>query len=384
LIDEHILVPHRWRRMLTWARIVLALGCLVLELFFSEPQGHLVPVLLVLFLIYSILAVSWRRGQRASYAVLSLILDSLFLLICASIRSPFGYWFSIVFCVYLMTTAVLFHEWKVTLAIGVIPVALLPLVRPADADSLVPLVVAVTALAVVAAWHRERIVGRLLQASRQAVMYRSEAEKIQRAERERIAADFHDGPQQSFISLQLRLEVLRKLLERDPEAARKELARIQDLSRAQVAEIRTFVRSMRPVEMDGAGFTSTLSRLVDGFEKDSGISTTFTGSGDVELNDPDRARELIQIVREALHNAQKHSGATRVAVGLERNAGYVEISIQDNGSGFPFAGAYSLEELDLLHLGPASIKRRVRGLGGDLRVDSRPGFGSGLKIRVEG
>ena len=112
--------------------------------------------------------------------------------------------------------------------------------------------------------------------------------------------------------------------------------------------------------------------------------TTFPGSGEVELNDPDRARELIQIVREALHNAQKHSGATRVAVGLERNAGYVEISIQDNGSGFPFAGAYSLEELDLLHLGPASIKRRVRGLGGDLRVDSRPGFGSGLKIRVEG
>jgi len=55
------------------------------------------------------------------------------------------------------------------------------------------------------------------------VLFRSESEKARQAERERIAADFHDGPQQSFISLQMRLEVLRRLLEQDPEAARREL-----------------------------------------------------------------------------------------------------------------------------------------------------------------
>ena len=60
----------------------------------------------------------------------------------------------------------------------------------------------------------------------------------------------------------------------------------------------------------------------------------------------------------------------------------LEISIEDNGSGFPFSGKYTLDELDLLRLGPVSIKRRVHTLGADLMLDSRPGQGAGLRIRL--
>ena len=68
--------------------------------------------------------------------------------------------------------------------------------------------------------------------------------------------------------------------------------------------------------------------------------------------------------------------------GPARIAGGIEISIDDDGSGFPFSGAFSLEELEALHLGPVSIKRRVGELGGDLTVESRPGRGASLRIRV--
>ena len=54
----------------------------------------------------------------------------------------------------------------------------------------------------------------------------------------------------------------------------------------------------------------------------------------------------------------------------------------DNGNGFPFSGRYTLDELELLRLGPMSIKRRVRTLGGDMVLDSKPGQGAGLKIRL--
>jgi signal transduction histidine kinase len=55
--------------------------------------------------------------------------------------------------------------------------------------------------------------------------------------------------------------------------------------------------------------------------------------------------------------------------------------VDDDGSGFNFSGSFTLDELDLLRLGPQSIKRRVRSLGGDLTIESRPGHGASLKFR---
>ena len=85
--------------------------------------------------------------------------------------------------------------------------------------------------------------------------------------------------------------------------------------------------------------------------------------------------EVLQILREAPHNVQKHAGATRVAVAMEKTERGLEISIDDNGHGFNFAvaAAYSLEELELLRLGPATLKRRARGgLNADLLLDLVP------------
>jgi len=92
--------------------------------------------------------------------------------------------------------------------------------------------------------------------------------------------------------------------------------------------------------------------------------------------------EVLQMLREALHNVQKHAAATRVAVEVEKTERGLEISVDDNGHGFSFAGTYSLEELELLRLGPASLKRRARSLNADLSLESRPGRGSGIKFRI--
>ena len=88
------------------------------------------------------------------------------------------------------------------------------------------------------------------------------------------------------------------------------------------------------------------------------------------------------MIREALNNVQKHSKASRVAVSMDRTENALVISIEDDGTGFPLAGSYSLDELDALHLGPVSIKRRVRDLGGEMTLESRPGHGAGIEIRI--
>ena len=67
---------------------------------------------------------------------------------------------------------------------------------------------------------------------------------------------------------------------------------------------------------------------------------------------------------------------------LEQRDHELLLTVADNGQGFPFSGSYTLEELDLLRLGPVSIKRRVNALQGGLILESRPGNGSTLRIRI--
>jgi signal transduction histidine kinase len=69
-------------------------------------------------------------------------------------------------------------------------------------------------------------------------------------------------------------------------------------------------------------------------------------------------------------------------VQVSANDGGIDISIDDNGSGYPFAGAFSLDELDLLRIGPGTVKRRVRALNGEMTVESSPGRGSSLRLRI--
>ena len=381
-IDQHILVPHSWRRAISFARVVLASSCLILEAGFSEPSSILIRLLLVLFLVYSFITAFWRGAQRSSYTPLFFAADTLFFLICASIRSDYSVWLCGFYFTYLMVSVGLGESWKHVLVVTVAAPMILAVIRFQAAVILAPAFAVAAIVGLVFAFHRRHLLDRLVRASRQAVISRAESERAREDERERIASDFHDGPQQSFISLQMRLEVLRRLLDRDPEAAKAELRQLQEISRQQVAELRTFVRAMRPIEVDGTGLSASVSRMADTFEQDSKISTSFFSNTDIDVEDAGVARQIIQIVREALHNIQKHSGASRAALGMEKAGSWLELSLQDDGSGFAFAGSYSLEELELLRMGPASIMRRVQGLGGELMLDSRPGFGSNMKIRI--
>jgi signal transduction histidine kinase len=208
------------------------------------------------------------------------------------------------------------------------------------------------------------------------------AEKAREVERQRIASDFHDGPLQSFISMQMRLEILRKLLDRDFNAGMEDLRQLQALAVTQVRDLRVFLHSMRPVDVDGANLMATARRTAESFQKESGIPVTFVASSTPVGLPPESSSEVLQMIREALHNVQKHAGATRVAVTMEKTDRGIEISIEDNGHGFNFAGTYSLEELELLRLGPASLKRRARSLNADLQLESRPGRGTGLTFRI--
>jgi signal transduction histidine kinase len=138
---------------------------------------------------------------------------------------------------------------------------------------------------------------------------------------------------------------------------------------------------MRPIETDDSTLGASMRRLVEGFQKESGVAVTMIAEQNGSLKVSSKLNtEALKIAREALHNIYKHSRATHVLFAVEKKGDELHLSVDDNGSGYSFGGRFTMEELDSLQLGPRSIKQRVRSLGGAMTLESNPGHGSNLRV----
>lgn len=201
-------------------------------------------------------------------------------------------------------------------------------------------------------------------------------------ERARIAQDFHDGPLQTFFSFDMHLQFIRQILREDPQRAAEALESLQELARQQGRELRDLLQEMRPVDIEGATLMSVLRQVVETSRKSGDLSVRLLG-GAHGLAVPRRiCREIYQVLQEALNNARKHARAQHAVVSLEEGPGFFTLTIDDDGQGFNFSGRHTLEEMDRLRIGPVSIKQRARKMGADLAVESMPGHGARIILRV--
>ena len=376
--------PYAWRRVLLWARLVFAAAGLASALLLSPNASHAKGWAAVASGVYLFLGllVPLRKRSGGAFALLILFGDVVYFLVLVSTGTGSVVWLPAFFYLYVLAEAVFVYRASEVFVVVVVSAIFCVAVPSDDAFPIRRTTVVMGALAYAFSVYKKRLESRMEELECETGETRDEARRAREAEQQRIASDFHDGPLQSFISLQMRLEILRKLLERDTRAGMDDLRDLQTLAQQQVKELRAFVRSMRPPEMQGSNLHASARRICENFQKESGIPVSFVG-GEGPLKFPEEmASEVIQMLREALHNVLKHAGATRVAVSLERVAKTLELSVDDNGGGFQFSGVYTLDELELLRLGPASLKRRVRALNAEMTLESRPGRGAGLKLRV--
>ena len=371
-----------WPRHVGWVRVLLATVAPVTA-YLQLPAGTAPAFygMMALYLAYALVVALRGSTHTGMLGLLALFGDTVFFLILASFGGEHMLWLASVFFLFLLGEALAFYTTvEVVVIVGVC--ALFCAVLPYGALMLERTVVVAGVLACAFAMTKHQQNAEIERLRVKVVEAEKAAEKAREQERMRIASDFHDGPLQSFISLQMRLEILRKVMERDENAGMADLKQLQALAQSQVSDLRTFLRSMRPVDVDGANLVATIRRAAENFQKESGISVTFLGTNSPVGLPAETTTEVLQMVREVLHNVQKHAGATHVAVALEKTDRGLEISVDDNGRGFGFVGSYSLEELELLRLGPASLKRRARSMNADLVVESRHGSGSGIKFRI--
>jgi signal transduction histidine kinase len=371
-----------WRKYVALPRLLLAGATLGLSYLSPPDPGPWILGLMSLFVAYSIVPVVRARAMSGLLGMLALFGDTIYFLVLASLPTDRLLWTASLFHLYLLVEALIFFTSVEVCLVAGATALFCAVLSNGSGRFLEPTVVVAGGLACAFAIIRQRQASRIEHLDEDLKVALKEAEKARDQERQRIASDFHDGPLQSFISLQMRLEILRKLLDRDFHAGMEDLRQLQALAQSQIRDLRAFLHSMRPVDVDGANLVATARRAAESFQKESGIPVTFLGTAAPVGLPQEMTSEVLQMLRESLHNVQKHAGATRVAVSMEKTDRSLEISVDDNGHGFNFAGTYTLEELELLRLGPASLKRRARSLNADLVLESRPGRGAGVKFRI--
>lgn len=202
------------------------------------------------------------------------------------------------------------------------------------------------------------------------------------AERARFARELHDGAVQSLIAVEMQVDVLRRQAETSPDVVGGELGRIQNLLREEVLKLRELMQQMKSIDVDSRRFLGVVTDAVERFERETGISARFV-TDVAKLEMPSKVcRELVRIVQEGLVNVRKHSKARHALVRLSATPSQWSLTLEDDGKGFPFSGRLTQEELDHLGRGPMIIKERVRLIAGALTVESNPGSGARLEIKV--
>lgn len=197
------------------------------------------------------------------------------------------------------------------------------------------------------------------------------------SERNRLALELHDAVSQKLFSLVLSAEAAGTLLDQDPDAARAQVARLGELSREALAELRSLILGLRPPELERDGLPGALRKEIEMLERIHGVTVDFEADGGATTT-TDRDLDVLRIAHEAIHNALRHADASRITVSLLQDDGRLRLEVADDGSGFDPGRA----ELRSRHLGLTSMEERARELGGSLEIRSAPGTGTTILLEV--
>jgi signal transduction histidine kinase len=188
------------------------------------------------------------------------------------------------------------------------------------------------------------------------------------AERARIAREVHDAISQHLFGLRMIAAGMRRA---DP--GNQQARAIERISEEALRDMQVLLLELRPASLDGAGLTPALREICAAYRDRLGV-TVDARLDDVTVPAPVE-HALLRITQEACTNAVRHGHARRLAVSMTRQEGHVELAVRDTGSGFdpaaPHAGS-----------GLAHIRSRVAELGGSVDIDSAPGCGAAVTVRV--
>jgi len=197
--------------------------------------------------------------------------------------------------------------------------------------------------------------------------------RAQEEERKRISRELHDGTGQGLMVLRLYLGMLASDTE-SPEAQLKigEALKLLDLT---IEDLRRIIGRLSPRTLDELGLLAAIRKEAREMSRSAGIKAQLDLPENLGPLNPELEVAIYRSVQEALHNIAKHSQAQNFKVGLENSRGSICLCVEDDGVGFSGKRTSRGGTFGLL-----GMRERVAALGGKVRIRSRKG--SGTRIRV--
>ena len=203
----------------------------------------------------------------------------------------------------------------------------------------------------------------------------------QEEERKRLARELHDETVQSLIALDQKIQMARKALGRDPQACASRLDELRAMTTDIVEKVRRFSRNLRPIYLEDLGLIPALEMLTRDAGGEGKLVTAFRVTGEPKRLSAEREMALYRLVQEALNNVTAHANASRADVTITFVGDEVSVTIADDGVGFAIPDRPG-ELAEAGHYGVLGMRERAELAGGWLSIESEPGHGTRIEIRL--
>lgn len=199
--------------------------------------------------------------------------------------------------------------------------------------------------------------------------------------RKKLARDLHDGPTQSVAAMAMRINLARRLVEKDSKGAVEELSKIEELAHRTTKEIRHMLFTLRPLILESQGLGAALKSMADKmretYNQNVAVNVDENIAGQMEMG---KQGVVFYIIEEAINNARKHANASNIWVRLRPfQQGAALLEIEDDGIGFDVEAmnkAYDKRS----SLGMVNLRERTELVNGLLNIQSA--IGKGTKVSV--
>jgi signal transduction histidine kinase len=201
--------------------------------------------------------------------------------------------------------------------------------------------------------------------------------------RKKLARDLHDGPTQSVAAMAMRINLTRRMFDRDEKLALEELVKIEELAHRTTKEIRHMLFTLRPLILESQGLKAALQSMAEKMRE------TYTQNVVVDVNEKilenlemGKQGVIFYIAEEAVNNARKHAAASNIWVRLKQlEPGLSLLEIQDDGMGFD-VNAITKAYDQRGSLGMVNLRERTELVNGLLNIQSQPGKGTLIQVYV--
>lgn len=203
--------------------------------------------------------------------------------------------------------------------------------------------------------------------------------EAQESERTRLAREIHDGPAQALSNAVFQVEVVERLLGREPVLAAAELRLLREILRRELGDVRAFISQLRPPILADLGLDGAIRASTEQLAAILAIPIRVDVDAAIGELDETIQTVILRIVQEALQNVRKHAAAGRAVVRAAPEDGAWVVEIEDDGRGFDVAG---IAARGRRNFGLQFMRERAELIGARFEVRSRPDGGTVVRIAI--